>query len=147
MICVPSQMNPSNVQRFATSGIEAVSATIQLPNTHSMQIAVVYRSPCVSQGTSVTVLTRLLRHVSMCRTPCVILSDFNEDIFHHQQSATMSVMSRFNFRQLVTTPTTAQGTLIDRVYYGDPFDQSTQACVVYVKDTYYSDHDTIYCKI
>ena len=31
-ICVPSQMNPSNTLRFATNGIEAVSATIQLPN-------------------------------------------------------------------------------------------------------------------
>ena len=44
LLSVPSQMNPSNVQRFATSAIEAVSATIQLPNIGTMQIAVVYRS-------------------------------------------------------------------------------------------------------
>ena len=37
LLSVPSQMNPSNVQRFATSAIEAVSATIQLPNVGTMQ--------------------------------------------------------------------------------------------------------------
>ena len=35
-------VNPSNIQRFTTNGIEAVSATIQLPH---ILIAVVYRSP------------------------------------------------------------------------------------------------------
>ena len=80
LICVPSHMNPSNVQRFVTSAIEAVSATIQLPNVGNMQIAVVYRSPSVPRATLITMLTRLLRHVTMCNTPCVILGDFNEDI-------------------------------------------------------------------
>ena len=28
MICVPSQMKPSNMQRFAANGIEAISATL-----------------------------------------------------------------------------------------------------------------------
>ena len=42
LICVPSQMNPYNVQRFICNGIEAVSATIQVPNASYMQIAVVY---------------------------------------------------------------------------------------------------------
>ena len=73
LLCVPSQMNPSNVERFATNGIEAVSATIQLPNASSIQIAVVYRSPSVPRATMITVLTRLLRHVTLCNTPCVIL--------------------------------------------------------------------------
>lgn len=72
-----------------------------------------------------------------------MLGDFNEDVFHH----TVSVMSRFNFHQLVTTPTTAQGTQIDHVYYSDPFGELPQTCVVYVKYTYHSDHDTIYFRI
>ena len=82
LICVPSHMSPTNVNRFATSGIEAVSATIQLPNSDNLQIAVVYRSPSVSQVTLTTLLTRLLRHIALCRVPCVILGDFNKDIFH-----------------------------------------------------------------
>ena len=40
LLCVPSQMNPSNVQRFATNGIEAVSATLQLPNADSIRESV-----------------------------------------------------------------------------------------------------------
>ena len=84
LICVPSHMSPTNVHRFATSGIEAVSATIQLPNSDNLQIAVVYRSPSVPQATLTTLLTRLLRHIALCRVPCVILGDFNKDILHCQ---------------------------------------------------------------
>ena len=42
LICVPSQLNPTNVHRLATSGIE------------NWQIAVVYRSPSVPQATLLT---------------------------------------------------------------------------------------------
>ena len=110
-------MSASTIQRFETNGIEAVSATVQLPNASSIQIAVVYRSPCVPRATMVTVLTRLLRHVTLCTTPCVILGDFNEYIVHHHNSAIFPLMSRFSFQQLVQCPTTAQGTLIDHVYH------------------------------
>ena len=112
MICVPSQMNPPKIQRFATNGIEAVSASIQLPNASNMQIAAVYRSPSVSQTTLITLLPRLLTHVSMCNTPCVIVGDFNADALHHQNSALLSLMSTYSFKQLVNAPTTAQGTLM-----------------------------------
>ena len=76
-MCVPSQMNPSNVKRFVSSAIETVSSTIQIPSASSMQIAVVYRSPSVPQEAFIAVLTRLLQHVSVCSTRCVILGDFN----------------------------------------------------------------------
>ena len=144
LLCVPSHMNPSNVQRFATIGTEAVSATIQLPS--NMQIAVVYRSPSVPRATLITVLTRLLRHVTLCSIPCVILGDFNEDIVHHQNSTILPLMSSFSFQQLVQYPTTAQGTLIDHVYYRNT-SGSTVFAIVQVQDTYYSDHDTVYCSI
>ena len=78
LIYVRSQMNPSNIHRLATDGIEAVSATIELPNAQNMQIAVIYRSPNASQSTLITLLSRLLTHVSLCNIPCVILGDFNE---------------------------------------------------------------------
>ena len=77
---IRSQMNPSNIHRLATDGIEAVSATIELPNAQNMQIAVIYRSHNASQSTLITLLSRLLTHVSLCNTPCVILGDFNENI-------------------------------------------------------------------
>ena len=96
LICVPSQMNPSNIQRFATNDIEAVSATIHVPNAGNMQIAVVYRSPSVPQAVLITVLSRLLRHMTLCNIPCVILGDFNEDILYHQNSAILRLMSSFS---------------------------------------------------
>ena len=146
LICVPSHMSPTNVHRFATTGIEAVSATIQLPNSVNLQIAVVYRSPSVSQATLTTLLTRLLRHMTLCTVPCVILGDFNEDILHCQNSAILSLMSSFSFRQIVPYPTTPQATLIDHVYFRNTTGQTVSA-IVQVQDTYYSDHDTVYCSL
>ena len=64
LICVPRQTNPTNVQRFATHGIEALSTTIHIQNLCKMQIAVVYRSPRILQATLITILHRLLRHVT-----------------------------------------------------------------------------------
>ena len=143
IICVPSEMCPSNTHRFATNGIEAVSATLELPNINNLQIAVVYRSSSVSQTALITVLSRLLTHVSLCNTACVILGDFNEDILHRQNCALLSLMSSFGFKQLVKLLTTAQGTLIDHVYYKN----QSSSIIVQVQDTYYSDHDTVYCSI
>ena len=143
LICLTSQMDPSDVQRFTSNGIEAVSATLQILNAGSLQIAMVYRSPSVPQQVFTPVLSRLLRHVSICTTPCVILGDFNCDILNNLNSSVTSFMYSFGFRQLVTVPTTAQGTLIDHVYYrGIP-----DSAVVHISDTYYSDHDTVYCRI
>ena len=146
LMCVPSQLNPTNVHRFATSGIEAVSTTVQLPNGENWQIAVVYRSPSVPQATLLTLLTRLLTHVTLCTAPCVILGDFNEDVLHCQNSAIVSLMSSFSFTQIVSYPTTPQATLIDHVYLRNTTDRSIFA-VVELQDTYYSDHDTVYCSI
>ena len=147
LISVPSRMNPSNTQRFATNGIEAVSTTMELPNASCIQIAVVYRSPNVPKTMLITFLSRLLTHVSLCNAPCVVLGDFNEDILHHQNSTILTLMSSFSFKQLVQSPTTPQGTLIDHVYYRDQFYNPSSTTIVQVKDTYYSDHDTVYCSI
>ena len=75
--------------------------------------------------------------MGMCNTP---LGDFNEDLLHHLNSPILSFMSAYGFSQLVKSPTTPQGTIIDHVYYKNPPDNVT-------KDTYYSDHDTVYCSI
>ena len=134
MICVPSHMQLSHIQRFATNGIGE-----QCLVTH-IQIALIYRSPSVSRT---AMLTRLLRHVSVSKTSCVALGDFNEDLLHQPNSPILSIMCKYGFRQLVQPPTTPQGTLLDHVYYNGPPSNVT----VQVKDTYYSDHDTVYCSI
>ena len=145
LTCVPSYFNPSNMQRFATNGIEAISLTIQIPNACSVQIAVVYRSPNVPQAMLITVLTRLLTHVSLYNSPCLILGDFND--LNQQNTSIVRLMTDFRFTQLVKSPTTAQGTLIDHVYYRNPFIDPASSAIIQVQDTYYSDHDTVYCSI
>ena len=129
LICVPSQFNSSNAHRSANTGIEAVSATIQLPNSENLQIAVVYRSPSVSQAMIATLLTRLLRHVTVCAVPCVILGDFNEDFLHCHNSAIVTLMSTFSFTQIVPYPTTPQATLIDHVYFRNTTSHTISAIV------------------
>lgn len=101
-----------------------------------MQIAVVYRSPNVPQEMLITVLTRLLTHVSLCSTPCLIVGDFNENVLH----AIVRLMPDFCFTQLVQSPTTAQATLIDHMYYRNPFVSPANHAIIQVQDTYYSDN-------
>ena len=147
LLCVPRQMNPSNEHRFATNGIEAVSATLQVPNRDSMQIAVVYRSPSVPQAVLIPILSRLLTHLSLCNTPCVVVGDFNEDILQQTNSAVLKLMSIFSYRELVQVPTTPKGTLIDHTTYYKNHNSHDIYTVANIKDTYYLDHDTVYCSI
>ena len=146
LMCVPSQMSPSNVQRFAVSGIETISATIELPSPENLQIAIVYRSPSVPQATLITLLRRLLAHVTQSTTPCIVVGDFNEDLLQSPNSALVRLMESSGFTQLVKCPTTPQGTMIDHVYYRNTSCSATSS-IVNVQDTYYSDHHTLYCSI
>jgi hypothetical protein len=112
-MCVPSHFQPSNTQMFAANSIEAISTTVQIPNVGNMQIALLYRSPSVPQAILITVLYRLLAHVSQFNTPCIILGDFNEDLLYQQNPP---IKSNFSFVQLVKLPTTPQGTLLDHAF-------------------------------
>ena len=120
LMCIPSQYSQNNVQRFACHGIEAVSATVRLPYIGIIQLALIYRSPDVPITTLIMTLTNLLQHVSLCNTPCLILGDFNENVLKLKNSPLLTLMSDFNFVQLVHKPTTPQGTLLDHVYYRNP---------------------------
>ena len=82
LMYVPTEFQPSNIHTFADNGIEAVSACVKLPNAGNIQIAVIYRSPNVPLAILITILTRLLTHVSQCSMPSVILGDFNENLLH-----------------------------------------------------------------
>ena len=77
-----------------------------------------------------SVLTQTVTH----GMPSVILGDFNEDLIGYPNS---QVLSRHGFSQLVNSPTTDNGSLLDHVYFNRPSDHHT----VQVVDAYYSDHD------
>ena len=140
---VPSEFQPSSIHKFADNGIEAVSACVQLPNAANMQIAVIYRSPNVPLAMLITLLTRLLIHVSQFSMPCVILGDFNENVLHQRNSTIVKLMADFSFTQVVSSPPTTQATLLDHVYYRNPFVNPEKHATIHVLDTYYSDHDCL----
>ena len=142
---VPSQMHPTNLHRFATNGIEAVSATLELPNGSHIQVALLYRSPSLSLTALTAILLRLLTNLSVYNTPCIVLGDFNEDLLSQQSPIIKRLMSNFSFVQLVQSPTTPQGTLLDHVYYRNC--NSCSNAIVKIQDTYYTDHDTVYFSI
>ena len=72
------------------------------------------------------------------------MGDFNIDLLSHNHDRRLSnLMSTNGFAQLVKTPTTDRGTLIDHVYCNS----SLQDILIEVDDCYYSDHDIIYCYI
>ncbi len=71
----------------------------------------------------------------------VILGDFNVSKTNSQLEA---LMLDFGYSQLVHTPTTDNGTLIDHVYCNSPEPERFDTNVA---DVYYSDHDAVLCSI
>ena len=137
-------MCTTNTHRYASNGIEAVSTTLLLAKNKQIQIALLYRSPSVPLQTLTSLLSRVLNHLSTSSLPCVILGDFNEDVLLHTNSRIVSFMSSHGYTQLVNSPTTNRGTLINHVYGNASLPSNT---VIQVQDTYYSDHDTVYCSV
>ena len=143
MISVPQDMHPFDTHCFTSNGIETVTTTLLLSNASLIRVCLVYRSPSVALERFITVLHELLSNISTCNTPCLILGDFNEDVMYQCNSRILSLMSGHGYIQLVQSPTTAKGTLIDQVYCNIP----QHNAIVHLQDTYYSDHDTVYCSL
>ena len=143
MICVSQDIQPTQSHSFTCSGIEALCTTLVLPNSSILQVGVLYRSPNASLANLNTILSKLLHQLSISITPCIIVGDFNEDLLHKLDSRLLSFMTSKGYVQLVQSPTTANGTLIDHVYCSNVPGNT----IVEVQDTYYSDHDTVYCSL
>ena len=76
--------------------------------------------------------------------PAIILGDFNCDITNGKNTPLLQYMRSRGFSQLVTQPTTDNGTLIDHLYVTN----ITLLCInLEVHDVYYSDHDCISLEI
>lgn len=143
MISVSQNVQPVNTSIFTTNGIEGVSTTLLLPNACRLQVALVYRSPSVTLDAFLTALVAILNPIALTDISTVVLGDFNEDLLQKPDSRVLSLMSSNGFIQLVQSATTDRGTLLDHVYYNRPSDNA----IVQVRDTYYSDHDFVFCSI
>ena len=78
--------------------------------------------------------------MSLSNLPTITLGDFNEDSYNNTHSI-LNIVNSSNFKQIVQSPTSDRGTLIDHMYYNRPVSD------VVVHDTYDSDHDTVYGSI
>ena len=143
MICVSQDIQLTESHSFTASGIEALCTSLVLPNSNILQVAVLYRSPNASLANLNAILSKVLHRASKSITPCIIVGDFNEDLLQKLDSRLLNFMTSNGYVQLVQSPTTANGTLIDHVYC------SNVSCnaIAEVQDTYYSDHDTVYCSL
>ena len=140
MICVSQDIQLTESHSFTASGIEALCTSLVLPNSSILHVGVLYRSPNASLANLNAILSKVLHRASNSITPCIIVGDFNEDLLQKLDSRLLSIMSSNGFVQLVQSPTTANGSLIDHVYCSNVPDNT----IVEVQDTYYSDHDTVY---
>ena len=141
VMSVRENLCPVVMYTFASSGIEGIVVDVLLPNASHLQISLLYRSPTSALQQFIVVLTELLSRLSSTNSATIVLGDFNEDVLSKPNST--SIMSNHGFTQLVHTPTTDRGTLIDHVYYNRAY----EILVVQVCDTYHSDHDSVFCSI
>ncbi len=114
-----------------------------LPNGTPLQLVFLYRSPSTPIDTFVNVLNTITSQIQLQSIPTVIMGDMNDSLMDTGISRITTVLSVSGFTQLVTSPTTDKGTLIDHVYYNGPLD----GVIVEVSDTYYSDHDAVFLSI
>lgn len=117
MISVPQFMQPRHTKRFTSDGIECVATTLSLHDATYIQVVLLYRSPAILLQQLIIMLSRVLNSVLIANISTIVLGDFNYNILSQLDSQIVSLMSAHGFIQLVNTPTTASGTLIDHVYY------------------------------
>lgn len=145
MISMHQTIQISHVTKFPLNNIliEAFTATLILPNHKQLQVTVVYRSPSVPTSILLTVMSSILNPMTSSSIPSIVLGDFNEDNLAKTDSRIANLMSHHGFLQLVQSPTTDNGTLLDHVYYNNP----CNLIKVQVIDAYYSDHDIVHCSL
>ncbi|XP_071958642.1 uncharacterized protein [Antedon mediterranea] len=115
--------------------IEVISFLITCPI--SIAVSVIYRPPSYDIKQFCQNLKKLLQHLHKVSTKCIIMGDFNENLFK-QPSRVNDIMTEYGYQQHVTSSTTENYTLIDHVYSKGL--GSMQAEVIPI---YYSYHEAI----
>ena len=143
MIAAHTAIQLYHVTNFSLNHLpfEATTVILTLPNHKQIEVTLIYRSPSVPISTLLTALSSILSQLTTLCIPSIILGDFNEDLLTKSDLRLPNLMSSHGYSQLVQSPTTDNGTLIDHVYYNKPL----ECCTVQVIDAYYSDHDIIHC--
>ena len=121
------------------NGIEQLDVTFKYNGTPFL-LVLIYRPPLVPLSNLLNIMASIISNTSNATQPVIVLGDFNEDVINNPNSSLLSLMSTGgSFNQMVNSPTTDRGTLIDLVFVKN----LPTTVLVNVSDTYYSDHDTI----
>ena len=141
---MPQSINLHNYVICRSNGIESILVALTIYNNIIMSLALIYRPPNVPLNILLDFLSEFLTLNHNSDIPIIILGDFNEDIFDKPDSPLLILMQNNGFSQLVSYPTTDRGTVIDHIYINIPPRTCTNILFDAV-DTYYSDHDTVFC--
>jgi hypothetical protein len=136
MICARYDLDCSDITPQNTEGIECTAIKVKGSN-YEMMVVLVYRKPSSALEEFVAKMALLMMKFDL-GMPTVVLGDFNDDLSKTNESILTKMMKGLGFNQLVTTPTSDRGTLIDHIYYNK---SDTHEYLIDVRDTYYSDHD------
>ena len=136
IICVHSWYKPTVLQ-VDQCGLELIGVEIHVQDP--IIIFCLYRPPTYSCQTFMQKVGEVLNDYTY--SPLCIVGDFNEDILENSDTNTQDI-SKCCFTQHVKSPTRDSGTLFDHVYTHHMQEVETE-----VSDTYFSDHDTVYCYI
>ncbi len=142
LISVDECLNPHQTTTVNNTGVEGLITKLLLPNSRHIQLVLLYRAPNTSIDSFVNVLTSILSRVQVHGVPTIVMGDMNDCLSNHVNTKLTNVMSSHGYTQLVQSPTTDSGTLIDHYYNG-----VLNGVIVEVCDTYYSDHDAIFLSI
>ena len=121
------------------SHLEAIAIELYCPDR--IVLICLYLSPSVNKKAAVKCVQKLLNDVSDLGDKVVVVGDFNEDLL--SDASDKSVFNFFGncgFKQHVYKATTDYGSLLDHVYTRGVKDVGVE-----VLDTYYSDHDRVFC--
>ena len=119
--------------------LEAIAIQLFCPDR--IILICVYFSPSVNKKAAVKYMEKLLYDATDVSDKVVIVGDFNEDLFGDGNDKSVSnFLGNSGFKQHVFKATTDYGSLLDHVY-----SRWIKDVGIDVLDTYYSDHDRVFC--
>ncbi|VDI80100.1 Hypothetical predicted protein, partial [Mytilus galloprovincialis] len=134
-----------NTVTFSTPSLEFVIADIISPSKGLFRVVFVYKAPnCKLQQLKDTFLANLLSDVYLRHPKIIIMGDFNIDLNTGNTSFLKFTRDSFCCSQIVSKPTTSNGTLLDLIFLN--FDSKVNF-EIDVLDSYWSDHKIIYVAI
>ena len=132
ILCKPT-LQPMEIQ--PGHDLEACGVQI-LAGSKPVRIITVYRKPTSNVSDFLKSLERCLRALDMS-VETYVCGDFNIDLTREVNHNIITTMNALGLRQVVTSPTTDYGSLLDHVY------TNARECMVKVRDCYFSDHDYV----